>query len=440
MSGLTEAWRVKDLSTFYHLGRHPRSSRDKIQAYQNRMLRRLMAHAYERVPYYRAVFDGAGVKPGDIRTAADLQALPLTSKLDLKERPLDQVLARGYDRRRLASHTTTGSTGEPFTILRSPSDEFIFFGVRLRTMRDFGLKPRDRMARVAAQGRETMPASWRLLQALGFYRADPIPILDPPRRIVRAVLENRADVLTGDSGVLTRVSREFESSGIRDHSLRFLVAGSELLTPNMRRQILDAFRRPVYDTYVSEEFSVIAWECKETGLYHVADDSLILEVLRDGRPASPGETGEAVVTSLHFRAMPFVRYRLGDEVRTGPVPCPCGQPFSTLSSITGRMTDYLCLPGGREIYAAAVAYVFQKRVDWIRQYEMIQEKEDEVVLRAVVKGVPAAEKIASLNKDIQDLLGEGVRFSLNLVDELKPGPGGKYRVLRSRIRSFYDKS
>ena len=438
MSVLEKAWRVRDLSTFYHLGRHPHTSRDKIQAYQDRMLRLLAAHAYSRVPYYRAVFDGAGVKPCDIRTAADLQALPLTTKRDLKERPLDQVLARGYDRHRLASHTTTGSTGEPFTILRSPSDEFIFFAVRLRTMRDFGLKPRDRMARIAAQGREIMPASWRLLHALGFYRADPIHILDPPRRIVRSVLENRADVLTGDSGVLTRVSREFETSGIRDHSLRFLVAGSELLTPNMRRQISEGFGRPVFDTYASEEFSVIAWECRETGLYHVSDDTLVLEVLRDGRPVSPGESGEAVVTGLHFRAMPFIRYRLSDEVRRGPDTCPCGQPFSTLSAIKGRMTDYLRLPGGREIYAASMAYVFQKQVDWIRQYEMVQAREDEVVLRAVPKGVPPAEGLASLKKDIGDLLGQGVRFSLELVDELTPGPGGKYRVLRSRVRSFYD--
>lgn len=402
------------------------------------MLRRLAAHAYNRVPYYRALFEDAGIRPADIRTAADLQALPLTSKLDLKEWPLDQVLARGCDPRRLARHTTTGSTGEPFTILRSPSDEFIFYAVRLRVMRDYGFKPGDRMARIAAQGRETMPASWRLLQALGLYRADPIHILDPPQRIIQKVLVNRADILTGDSGVLTRISREFESAGPREHSLRFLVAGSELLTPNMRREIREAFGRPVYDTYASEEFSVIAWECRKTGLYHVSDDSVVLEVLQNGRPVSPGETGEAVVTGLHFRAMPFIRFRLSDEVRRGPATCPCGQPFSTLSAIQGRMTDYLRLPGGREIYAASAAYIFQKQVDWIRQYEMVQEKEDEVVLRAVPKGIPPAERLALLKKDIGDLLGEGVRFSLELVDELIPGPGGKYRVLRSRVNSFYD--
>lgn len=402
------------------------------------MLRRRMVQAYRQVPFWRERFDRSGLKPGDIRGVADLLALPLTSRREVKDQPLERLLDVRSSRQKLVPITTTGSTGEPQTIWRSVWDEFLFFLLRARVMLSYGLRPTDLMARIAPRGREGMPKVWRGLQRLGLFRAHPIHILAPPHRIARLVRELKPDILTGDSGVLTRVSREFEDSPLGPGSLRFLVAGSEVLTGNMRRQIQEGFGRPVYDTYAAEEFSVIAWECRETGLYHVAEDSLVLEVLRDGHPAGPGEAGEAVVTGLLFSTMPLIRYRLSDEVRRGPEQCPCGAPFSTLEAISGRMTDYLRLPGGRDLYAASLAYVFQKRVAWIRQYEVLQEREDRVMVKAVSRGRPSDREVDSLKKDMKQVLGQGVSFRLEFVDELHPGPGGKYRIFRSRVRSCYD--
>ncbi len=53
-----------------------------IQDYQNTRLRRLVAHAYNRVPYYRRLFDCWGIKPEIVRTAADLSAIPVTVGAD----------------------------------------------------------------------------------------------------------------------------------------------------------------------------------------------------------------------------------------------------------------------------------------------------------------------------------------------------------------------
>jgi len=40
----------------------------------------------------------------------------------------------------------------------------------------------------------------------------------------------------------------------------------------------------------SPEFNVIAWEGKETGELHMCDDGVIVEILKDGRPAAAGMT------------------------------------------------------------------------------------------------------------------------------------------------------
>ena len=164
---------------------------------------------------------------------------------------------------------------------------------------------------------------------------------------MRALKRIPPDALTGFPGVLVRIAQSLTEADRRVLRPRFVVAGGEVLTPVMRKQIRDAFRAPVFETYASHEFSLIASECQETGESHVCDDGMILEVIKDGRPAAPGERGEVVGTALHSFAMPFVRYRLGDVVTQSSGTCACGQPFSTIRTIQGRMIDYFPLPSGR---------------------------------------------------------------------------------------------
>jgi len=71
----------------------------------------------------------------------------------------------------------------------------------------------------------------------------------------------------------------------------------------MRHQLTKAFASPVFNTYASK-IQPHCWECKETGEFHTCDDGMIVEVLKDGRPAAMGERGEVVGTNLHSFTMP----------------------------------------------------------------------------------------------------------------------------------------
>ncbi len=54
---------------------------------RRKRLRDEVAYLYENSPYYRRMFDGCGMQPGDIRTADDLRHLPVTTKTDLQLHP-----------------------------------------------------------------------------------------------------------------------------------------------------------------------------------------------------------------------------------------------------------------------------------------------------------------------------------------------------------------
>ena len=413
--------------------RHARSTPERIREYRDQRLRRILRHARMNVPLYQDIWNGLGASPDAIRNAGDLTSLPVVMRKHFRARPAHEAFARGTDPDRLIKVQTTGSTGEPFVVLRTRAEDFIFHAFRMRAMISFGLRPTDRMARIGTHAHGQSPLAWKVAQRFGSFRQAQIPLLDEPSIIAAALRKARPDVVTGNAGVLTRVAREIAARPDDAPRPRFVVTSSEVLAAGMRRRIAEGFDCRVYDTYCSEEFGLIAWECRETGLYHVCDDSAVVEVLKDGRPAREGERGAIVVTALHFFAMPFVRYLLGDEVVVGPAHCPCGAPFSTLAEISGRTVDYLSLPGGRELYAAAAAHVIQAVAPWVEQYELVQERLNLVVVRLIPDSPPPPEAFARLRSGLTDLLGRDVDIRLEVVPEIAPGPGEKFRFLRSMV-------
>lgn len=433
---------LSSFSALYSLLRHSNVAREEIIAFQNRRLRRLVAHAYKNVPHYRKLFDRERLKPSDIKSVADLSIIPITSKKDLQSLPVEEVLSNGVNPDNLIVRTTSGSTGEPFTIRRTWFEERLLGALRLRARHRLGLRTSDRTASIGLV-RPTQHSDnqilMRVVQALGLYAKVDIDCLLPPEDIISKLELYHPDVLSGFPGVISQLAQIVSKEGRLSISPRFITVGAEVLTPLMRAQITKAFSAPVFDIYGSHEFNLIAWECKETGEFHTCDYGMIVEVLKHGHPAAIGERGEVVGTNLHSFAMPFIRYRLGDIVTKGSETCQCGQPFSTIRTIQGRMIDYFPLPGGRLIHPYEITHILKRDADsWIRQHQLIQEREDRVILQVVPSSPPPPEEILKLERSVSSLLGQGVEFRIILVSEIETDQIGKFRVSRSLVRSAYD--
>jgi phenylacetate-CoA ligase len=432
------------VSRYYSLLRRHNLRREMIVDFQARRLRRLIKHAYANVPYYRNLFDRNGIKPADIQTVDDLPNIPITTKEELRSLPANEVLASSVDPKSLIVRRTSGSTGEPFSIRRTWLEERILGMHRLRSMHDVGLRINDRMGSVVLVRPVHIRDSqliMKILQAFGLYRQSQINCLLPPEEILSILRNLSPDILAGLPGVIFRLSQIIDVKDRLTLRPRFIVVGGEVLAPHMRHQISRAFDVSVFDFYSSHEFNLIAWECKDTHELHTCDDSVIVEVLKDDRTVAEGERGELVGTGLHSFAMPFIRYRLGDLVTKGSETCPCGQPFSTIRSVQGRMLDYFPLPGDKIIHPYEIILILVRNplAYWIQQYRLIQEQLDRIVLEVVPHPTPSSEEIRKLEEYIRPSLGQNVEFKVLLVPEIKFEPNGKFRVSRSFVRSEYDR-
>lgn len=397
----------------------------------------IVAYALKNVPFYRRLFAGAGRGSSDIRTLDDLAKIPVTTRLELKAAPVDDILSAEFCSDDLFVFRTSGATGVPLAVYQSRSENFLFYLVKLRTLRAMGLRWRDKMIKVRGRAYTRHPSAWKALQGFGCLRQETV---DPgtPEEVAAALRGKRADVLMGYTGTLARVAQIFAGEPDGTPRPRFLVGGSETMTPFLRSEIQKGFGAPILDTYICQEAGMLACECPVSGRYHVVDDTVVVEVLRDGVPCRPGEEGEVVVTSLVCRAMPIIRYRLDDRVRLAPGDCPCGRLGLALDRVLGKTQDYFWLPGGREFNPWNLSGLWMGRAPWLRQFEVVQEKPDSVVMRIVPAGTPPPEEVEALAGESRGILGPGVGFRVEFVPEIKPSPGGKYRVHRSLVRSIYD--
>ena len=59
--------------------------REEIGALQLKRLQATIERVYESVPFYKTSFTKAEIKPKDIKSLEDLQRLPFTTKIDLRD-------------------------------------------------------------------------------------------------------------------------------------------------------------------------------------------------------------------------------------------------------------------------------------------------------------------------------------------------------------------
>ncbi|MBK3590452.1 phenylacetate--CoA ligase, partial [Streptomyces sp. MBT57] len=111
-----------------------------LEALQLERLRTTLRHAYENVPFYRAAFDGAGLRPEDCRTLADLSRFPFTAKADLRDNyPFGMFAVPERDVRRV--HASSGTTGRPTVVGYTERDLDTWADVVARSIRAAGGRP-----------------------------------------------------------------------------------------------------------------------------------------------------------------------------------------------------------------------------------------------------------------------------------------------------------
>lgn len=317
-----------------------------LRRHQLRGVNRMLGHATATVPFYRS---RAAYHRPPLTDLAELAELPLITKDELRSLPQAEFVADGTDTDRCVHYNTSGTTGQRIRVMhdRDTHDYHMAAAVR-RFLATGRYRPTHRLTHLRG-----LPLPPRRVERLGIFRRHQVPTYLPMDQIRAEVLGHRPHVLLGFPVHLRELGRALsddEFRAVRRH-LRCLMTESELLVPEQREWLVSRFGVPVFDDYSAFETLGIYFECAHGGR-HLNEDRLVVEVLDDeGRPVPDGTPGQIVCTPFMARAMPLIRYALGDVGVINPTRCRCRRRLRTLRLTRGRVNDFVQVPNGRRLYA-----------------------------------------------------------------------------------------
>jgi phenylacetate-CoA ligase len=215
--------------------------------------------------------------------------------------------------------------------------------------------------------------------------------------------------------------------------MRVIFTSGEPLYPAAREKIESAFQASAFDSYGMTEYCGLIQQC-EKGEMHLAPEYGFLEILDEKNdPVTGDEEGYFIWTGFLNRAMPLVRYRIGDRGRWKLGPrCLCGRSFPRVTPTITRESEILHCADGR-IFSPRALNQYLKGTTSLRFCQFVHDQSERVVVRAVASDEHGAREMMKVREELQHLLGGSMRVTAEIAAEPLVFPGGKIPLIVNRV-------
>ena len=310
----------------------------QLTAWQSERLREVANHAYREVPFYRELWDRAGVEPGQFRSIEDFARFPTISKHDLVQ--AGDVWSNPHQGS--VAFSTRGTSGAPLLVWLSAEEEEAYIRPTMRGFRWAGFRPGMTALLMSPVWHRLAACEAHAIARLGgrcafFWGSMGSEYTDS---FLHTLSAQRPEFITTTAPFLLSLIRLSRGATTRLHELfkgvRSVVVVGLPLTPRMREFLRDRLQvEDVFERGGTQEGAATD-ECQRHTAPHVHEDVCYLEVVDEaGVHVAPGSRGRLIVTKLTTAGSIFVRYDTGDIAAFAPGECECGCGFRRLK-IYGR--------------------------------------------------------------------------------------------------------
>ena len=365
-------------------------------------LKKTVRRVRTKSPFYRRLFEKAGVTEDDLHSLADIAKLPFTFPADLAGTSYNLLCTSQGEVEKPVTFYSSGSTGTKKRIFFSMADiqkilDFLPRGMNTVIGRD---EARVLVFLQNSQGRGIGSILAQSLNAFGMqgWTAD---LQDSTDDILRATVEHKINVWFGDAITIYRATRVLEKQA----DLRSLGMQCIFITMSNIPQSMIDYLHSAWGCRVSTHYGLtesgwgLAVDCDVCPGYHYDELDHIVEVVdpETGGPVPEGQEGEVVLTNISRDCMPLIRYRTGDIATL--TKSVCGSHLMTLGHIRRRKegaTEY----NGHYIYPALFDEVLFS-TDGLLDYRIFLEGgrislEVEVLDEALFDAVGLKERLMAL--------------------------------------------
>jgi putative adenylate-forming enzyme len=197
------------------------------------------------------------------------------------------------------------------------------------------------------------------------------------------------NIVSAPPSMLKILAKEIENNRLSIKPQK-LISYAEILYPDVKKYLNKVFNCPVHEIYKSTE-GPIAISCKY-GRLHINEDLVLVETLNnDGTITSPGRPCQKlIVTDLHKKSQPIIRYELNDIITISPDKCQCGSSFRVIENIQGRADDLFWSKNiktnkWQHIFPDYISRAIITASEDINEYQVIQNSPNDILVRIQLK-------------------------------------------------------
>jgi len=405
-----------------HLKNNLNLTREQLKQHQFWNLQRVMANAYDNVPYYHELMIDYGVKR-IIEAPSDLSKLPVLTK-ELVIKNWERLINRNSDPNKRILFKTSGSTGEKFHFLGDDNlykreaafvdRAFALHGAQLYDARTVWVR------RYAPKAGD--PISYTDYELNRTYLSPFNVSINTIEDYVKEINRTKAKTLVTYPSLANFIATLMKEKGLVFDKIQSIHCASEMVLPEWRKNVKESIGVDLYAHYGMME--------KVSFFCNTINDDRYAENLEYGYTEIVD--GEVIGTGFLNDVMPLIRYTPGDRAITlNPEENFLSLPI-TVKDFIGRSTDMIETSDGRKL-AGVNFYTMMYKIPGVKMFQIIQKTLDDIV----VEYIPS-KKYKEYNterKIIEGMLDRigNCNLSIKKVDKLKRSSTGKFKTIKSEL-------
>ncbi len=442
---------LKASRSLSELRSHDRWSPEKFGKYQGSELAKLRSFVYAHSSFYRKFHRNLEHRP--------LAELPILTKTMVMEH-FDEIVTdrsvrltdverhmRTYtDGRvfggRYVVNSSSGTTGRRGWFLFDEAEWSMLLAGYGRAASWAGLNTHSFVRRKGAMVASTTPsyqsARINMSTSSWLYPTMRMDASEPPHVIITRLNDWQPYMLSSYPSTLNMLAGEQTTNKRLHIAPRIVTASGEVVTEELRAQVQAAWGCALFNGYSATESGMIAAECRRHAGLHVAEDMVIIEVVdEEGHAVPTGTFGARVlITVLHRRTQPLIRYEMSDLVRFLPQPCPCGLPYRLIDNVDGRRDEVLRFPSSNGETVAIHPNALRRVVESVTLsgWELLLDHDGlHLTLAGVPNGFDESVLTGALRREVTAQGASMPVIHVRQVDKIERGATGKAPMIRSNI-------
>lgn len=435
------------------LKQNEKKTAPQLHRLQERKLRTMLTYAYAHSPYYKSVFEAAGLTAKTVKTTP-LSAFPTLDKSTLLAQ-FDRLITvsdvtqdelRKFDAEEKADRTpykekyhvvhSSGSTGTPgYFLYDNAAWEQMLVGITRGALLDMSmpqilklLAQGPRIAYIAAtDGRYGgAMAVGDGIDGIGAKQIH-LDIKTPLSEWVERLRIFRPNIIIGYPSAIKILAGLIDSGEVNLSVIRVISCG-EPLSSGLRKFLESTLHTRVVNFYGASESLALGVENDPAEGMLLFDDMNVIEAKEDG----------IYLTCLYNFAQPLIRYRLSDRLTLRQPEADSRYPFTRAMGLLGRDEDLLWFKdteGKREFLhpLALEGFCIEGLLDYQFQktgkdsFEMLAETAENAVKERIGKEMYQRMRTILLEKRLKN-----VQFCVRYVGHILPDPQtGKKKLIVS---------